>query len=86
MDLYDVNGLWKCLFRIVKTFRWKSYESYTLGAPENNPNKYSNLSYYRVILGHWVFGDGLKQIIAEAIAYKKTNLVEAMFIDSKKVD
>lgn len=83
---YDANELWDFLLRIAKIFKWKSYESYTLGAPGNDPNKYSNLSYYRVILGQWVSGHGLQQIIAEAIAYKKNNPVEAMFIDGKKVD
>lgn len=83
---YDANELWSFLLRIAKIFKWKSYESYTLGAPGNDPNKYSSLSYYRVILGQWVSGHGLQQIIAEAIMYKKNNPVEAMFIDGKKVD
>ena len=46
----------------------------------------SSLSYYRVILGQWVSGHGLQQIISEAIRYKKNNPHEAMFIDGKKVD
>lgn len=83
---YDANELWDFLLRIAKIFKWKSYESYTLGAPGNDPNKYSSLSYYRVILGQWVSGHGLQQIIAEAIMYKKSNPVDAMFIDGKKVD
>lgn len=72
--------------RIAKIFKWKSYESYTLGALGNDPNKYSSLSYYRVILGQWVSGHGLQQIISEAIRFKKNNPREAMFIDGKKVD
>lgn len=83
---YDSDKLWAFLLRIAKIFKWKSYESYTLGAPANNPNKYSSLSYYRVILGQWVSGHGLQQIISEAIRYKKNNPHDAMFIDGKKVD
>ncbi|EIW2090198.1 DEAD/DEAH box helicase [Enterococcus faecalis] len=83
---YDATELWDFLLRIAKIFKWKSYESYTLGAPGNDPNKYSSLSYYRVILGQWVSGHGLQQIISEAIRYKKNNPHEAMFIDGKKVD
>ena len=83
---YDKDELWAFLLRIAKIFKWKSYESYTLGAPGNDPNKYSSLSYYRVILGQWVSGHGLQQIISEAIRFKKNNSREAMFIDGKKVD
>lgn len=83
---YDKDELWAFLLRIAKIFKWKSYESYTLGAPGNDPNKYSSLSYYKVILGQWVSGHGLQQIISEAIRFKKNNPHEAMFIDGKKVD
>lgn len=83
---YDANELWDFLLRIAKIFKWKMYESYTLGAPGNDPNKYSSLSYYRVILGQWVSGHGLQQIISEAIRYKRNNPYGAMFIDGKKVD
>lgn len=83
---YDKDELWAFLLRIAKIFKWKSYESYTLGAPGNDPNKYSSLSYYKVILGQWVSGHGLQQIISEAIRFKKNNPNEAMFIDGKKVD
>lgn len=53
-----------------------------------HPQKQSedSLSYYRVILGQWVSGHGLQQIISEAIRFKKNNPHEAMFIDGKKVD
>ncbi|MBF1122585.1 MAG: DEAD/DEAH box helicase [Solobacterium sp.] len=83
---YDSDELWVFLLRIAKIFKWKSYESYTLGAPANDPNKYSSLSYYKVILGQWVSGHGLQQIISEAIRFKKNNPHKAMFIDGKKVD
>ena len=81
---YDKDELWAFLLRIAKIFKWKSYESYTLGAPGNDPNKYSSLSYYRVILGQWVSRHGLQQIISEAIRFKKNNPREAMFIDGRK--
>lgn len=83
---YDKDELWAFLLRIAKIFKWKSYESYTLGYPGYDPNKYSLLSYYKVILGQWVSGHGLQQIIAEAIRHKKNNPHEAMYIDGKKVD
>ena len=83
---YKPDELWNFLLRIAKIFKWKSYESYTLGAPANDPNKYTSLSYYRVILGQWVSGHGLQQIISEAIKYKKDNPKEAMYIDGNKVD
>jgi helicase conserved C-domain protein len=83
---YNADELWEFLLRIAKIFKWKSYESYTLGAPANDPNRYTSLSYYRVILGQWVSGHGLQQIISEVIRYKKNNPHEAMFIDGKKVD
>ena len=83
---YNADELWKFLLRIAKIFKWKSYESYTLGTPANDPNRYTSLSYYRVILGQWVSGHGLQQIISEAIRFKKNNPHEAMFIDGKKVD
>lgn len=54
--LDDADELWTFLLRIAKIFKWKSYESYTLGTPGNDPDKYSSLSYYRVILGQWVSG------------------------------
>lgn len=65
---YNADELWTFLLRIAKIFKWKSYESYTLGTPENDPNKYSSLSYYRVILGQWVSGHGLQQIISEVLS------------------
>ena len=74
------------MLRIANIFKWKSYDSYTLGAPANDPNRYTSLSYYRVISGQWVSGHGLQQIISEAIRFKKNNPHEAMFIDGKKVD
>lgn len=74
------------MLRIANIFKWKSYDSYTLGAPANDPNRYTSLSYYRVIPGQWVSGHGLQQIISEAIRFKKNNQHEAMFIDGKKVD
>ena len=83
---YDKDELWAFLLRIAKIFKWKSYESYTLGYPGYEPNKYSLLSYYKVILGQWVSGHGLQQIIAGAIRHKKNNPHEAMYIDGKKVD
>lgn len=83
---YDKDELLAFLLRIAKIFKWKSYESYTLGAPGNDSNKYSSLSYYRVILGQWVSGHGLQQIISEAIRFKKNNPREAMLIEGKKVD
>lgn len=83
---YNADELWEFLLRIAKIFKWKSYESYTLGAPANDPDRYTSLSYYQVILGQWVSGHGLQQIISEAIKYKKNNPHEAMFIDEKKVD
>ena len=83
---YDSDEHMVFLLRIAKIFKWKSYESYTLGAPANDPNKYSSLSYYKVILGQWVSGHGLQQIISEAIRFKKNNPHKAMFIDGKKVD
>ena len=53
------DELWKFLLRIANIFKWKSYDSYTLGAPANDPNRYTSLSYYRVIPGQWVSGHGL---------------------------
>lgn len=83
---YDKDELWCFLVRIAKIFKWKIYESYTLGYPASDPNKFSRLSWYRVILGQWVSGHGLKQIITESIRHKKDNPINAMYIENEYVD
>lgn len=83
---FDLDELWAFLVRIAKIFKWKVYESYTLGYPANDPNKYSMLSWYKVVLGKWVAGYGLNQIIEESIKHKKDNPEKAMFIDGEHVD
>lgn len=83
---YDSEKLWAFLLRIAKIFKWKIYESSTLGSPADKPNVYGSLSYYKVILGKWISGYGLKQIIVEAIYYKKQKPIGAMYIDRQYVD
>ena len=83
---FDSDELWRFLLRIAKIFKWKLYESYTLGAPGNDSERYSLLSWYRVVLGQWVSGHGLQRIISEAIRHKASKPYRAMFIDGEYVD
>lgn len=83
---YDKDELSDFLIRIAKIFKWKIYESSTLGAPSYDSNKYTKLSWYKVILGQWVSGHGLRQIISESIRNKKDNPKDAMYIDNEFVD
>lgn len=83
---FDSDELWRFLLRIAKIFKWKLYESYTLGAPGNDNERYSLLSWYRVVLGQWVSGHGLQRIISEAIRHKASKPYRAMFIDGEYVD
>lgn len=83
---YDKDELKRFIWRIAKIFKWKEYESYTLGYPADDKNNYTMLTWYVVILGQWVSGRGLQQIIEAAIWHKKNNPTRAMFIDGERVD
>lgn len=83
---YDKDELKRFIWRIAKIFKWKEYESYTLGYPADDKNNYTMLTWYVVILGQWVSGRGLQQIIEAAIWHKKNHPTRAMFIDGERVD
>ncbi len=54
------------LNKLAKAFKWRIYESRTLGAGEGD--NYSKLTWYTVLLIKWMQGHGLSYIIGDSIS------------------
>ena len=83
---FDGRTLLPFLERLCEIFKWERYESETLGHVGKYSQKHGRLSWYAVILSQWVSGAGLNQIMFQAIAHKKQNPVDALFIENQFVD
>lgn len=83
---FDGRTLLPFLERLCGIFNWERYESETLGHVGKYSQKHGRLSWYAVILSQWVSGAGLNQIMFQAIAHKKQNPVDALFIENQFVD
>ena len=83
---FDGKTLLPFLERLCGIFKWERYESDTLGHVGKLSQKHGRLSWYSVILSQWVRGAGLNQIMFQAIANKKANPKDALFIENQFVD
>ncbi len=83
---FDGKLLLPFLERLCGIFNWERYESDTLGHVGKISQKHGKLSWYAVILSQWVRGAGLYQIMFQAIANKKQNPKDALFIENQFVD
>ena len=61
----DYDETYKFLVKLAKAFKWRIYESKTLGAGEGN--NYTKLTWYAVLLIKWMQGHGLSYIISDSI-------------------
>jgi len=61
----DYNETLDFLNKLAVAFKWRIYESRTLGAGEGN--RYSKLAWYTVLLIQWMQGHGLSYIISKSI-------------------
>ena len=61
----DHKETYKFLVKLAEAFKWKTYESGTLGFVDGNI--YTKLSWYAVLLIKWMQGYGLNFIIDDSI-------------------
>ena len=83
---YDRDELMAFLERLCKIFKWEVYESDTLGHVGKYSHKHGKLSWYAVILGQWVQGYGLSQIMNQALQHKRNHPKDALYVDRTYID
>lgn len=83
---YDKDELIDFLERLCKIFKWEVYEFDTIGHVGKTSHKHGKLSWYAVILGQWVQGYGLSQIMNQALQHKRNYPKNALYIDRNYID
>ena len=67
----NYNDVYNFLLALSGVFKWKVYESKTLGHISKNGGTLASLRWYATILTQWMNGHGLSAIISEGIRYKQ---------------
>ncbi len=74
---FSYNSVLEFLNELSRIFKWKIYESSTLG-------NYAKLRWYTVILIQWMQGNGISHIMKKAIEYHQ-NYPDKFYANHKKV-
>lgn len=70
---FDFDSIYNFLTELSTVFKWEIYEKSTLGCRNKKLNQLRRLRYYSVVLGQWMQGYTINDIIEGSIEYKRKN-------------
>lgn len=82
---FDYAETLQFLETLASVFDWRKYEPETLGKVADASGRLSLLRWYAVILVQWMEGRGLRQIMTQAVDYKKRHSGQTVKVDGHLV-